>query len=445
MEIIKRFITDLISALQVAKMYSLAHPKFEEAVNRAYQTLHEILEGKNELIIGIIGDELAFESEILFDLSVKLGTVIGYLKGIGAERIVFHQGLEKDELVKFITFLRNPPGQLNISLQDYFLNSGIKNIDVGRIKISRPSLKGEVIKSVNFLKRYEESLDNISLSVNTVLDEKAMDYSTLKGTVVNIMENLAGKYQDFLKLSAIKTHDVSTFIHLLNVSVLSMHFSSKLGFTKEDILEIGISALFHDVGKLYISRQIIQKDSQLTDTEYAVVKNHSSLGAKILLKHKETMGVLPVVVAFEHHLRYDLKGYPKVIYPFPLHTASLIVSICDVYDALTQRRTYKRDYPPNVIYEIMLKEKGGLYDPQLLERFFDIIGVWPIGTIVRLNDTRIAIVRQENEHDRFSPKVEVVSPQHEKELLDLHEQKKQIWIVNFLNPLNEGKEYVSLI
>jgi HD-GYP domain-containing protein (c-di-GMP phosphodiesterase class II) len=151
------------------------------------------------------------------------------------------------------------------------------------------------------------------------------------------------------------------------------------------------------------------------------------------------------VVAFEHHRRYDTSGYPKVTFPIKPHVASLMVSICDVYDALSQRRSYKSDYPPNEIYEFMLKEKGKLFEPTLVDHFFKIMGVWPIGTIVALSDGRIAVVKEEHEDDIFSPAVEILQPQEKGMSIDLKQTKQTLSIARALNPYTEAKEYLTLI
>jgi hypothetical protein len=115
-----------------------------------------------------------------------------------------------------------------------------------------------------------------------------------------------------------------------------------------------------------------------------------------------------------------------------------------VYDALAQRRTYKKDYPPNEIYNIMMKEKGKLFDPKLLVKFFKITGVWPIGTIVSLSNRSIAFVREANERDIFRPVVEVISPKNRKGMIDLL-KNKDISIKKSLNPFAEGKKYLDML
>jgi HD-GYP domain-containing protein (c-di-GMP phosphodiesterase class II) len=183
----------------------------------------------------------------------------------------------------------------------------------------------------------------------------------------------------------------------------------------------------------------------LTEEEFTQVKSHVVVGAEILLKYVETFGMLPVVVAFEHHLKYNMKGYPKISFQEQPHVASLIVTICDVYDALSQKRSYKSDYPPHAIYEIMMKERGETFEPALLDTFFKITGVWPVGTIVKLTDGSIAVVKDENEEDIFAPKVQIVYPHPVAELTDLKLVKEKLKIERFLNPLSEGKPFAHLV
>jgi HD-GYP domain-containing protein (c-di-GMP phosphodiesterase class II) len=183
----------------------------------------------------------------------------------------------------------------------------------------------------------------------------------------------------------------------------------------------------------------------LTDEEFGRIRSHTVMGAQILLKYVDALGILPVVVAFEHHLKYDLNGYPKISFAQKPNIASLMVSICDVYDALSERRGYKADYPPDMIYGIMMKEKGTSFDPKLVDKFFEFIGVWPIGSIVALSDGRVAVVLDENSDDISSPKVEVVHPADKKEVINLKDTKGAIKVERYLNPWKEGKDFLHLI
>lgn len=442
-ERIKNILTNLISAIQAAKIYTTEHPKFNDFIDRSYRSLQDIFKEKPEIIIGIVKGELAYEHEIFFDLSKKFKPLITLLEKREIERIVFHRALHRDELAKFIILLTTPPKNGQKSTVGFLALHGIRNIHAGKIKAPTSGLKEKVKKLRTYLIEYEGSLEKVHNYLQTAIDQKELDYLEIRYDVVNFLENLMGMYQEFLDLSTFRRKDLITFIHLLNVTILSMYISSKIGFYKNDILDVGIAALFHDIGKLYISRKIVQKTDKLDKEELSLMRHHTIIGAEILFRYIDSLGTLPVVVAFEHHLRYDLKGYPKLAFPQMPHTASLIVSICDVYDALLQRRSYKKSYPPDKIYDVMLKEKGSAFDPQLLDKFFQIMGVWPVKSIVSLSDGRIAVVKEQNKNDIFSPRVEVISPRKKRGIVDLVKGKTKI--ESYLDPWGKGKKYLHFL
>jgi HD-GYP domain-containing protein (c-di-GMP phosphodiesterase class II) len=258
------------------------------------------------------------------------------------------------------------------------------------------------------------------------------------------MEDFVGRHQELLNLVSVKRRDLVTFVHLLNVTLLGMFFASKLQFSKDDVLDLGIAALYHDVGKLYISLKVIQKKDKLSEGEFIQVRNHPLLGAKILDGYKDALGVLPIIVSYEHHLRHDMTGYPRSPYARRPHPASMMVSICDVYDALALKRSYKKDYPPEKIYELMTLERGKIFDPQLLDKFFQFMGVWPVGTLVSMSDGRVGVVRAANELEIERPSVQILAPENAGEVVDLA-QRPEIRILESLNPQAEGAPYLPLM
>ena len=319
--------------------------------------------------------------------------------------------------------------------------AGVEHIKIGKLKVDAKNER--TASSPNQFSLYDSSVDRISQSLSGVLNSEKIDHLALKFSLNNILENLSTQRNELLKLATLKRYDIQTYTHMLNVAIFSMYFASRLTFDKADVLNIGVAAMFHDIGKLSISRKILQKPGKLTDQEFGKVKSHTILGAEIMLKYVDTLGILPVVVSFEHHLKYDSSGYPRLLNLRKQHIASSIVSICDVYDALSQRRSYKQDYSPDLVYNIMNMNEGGAFDPQLLDKFFKFIGLWPVGSIVALSDGSIALVKDENESDIRRPKVEVVSPLEKRRRIDLIEDNS-LSIERFLNPWKEGKEFLHL-
>lgn len=448
LEKVKEALLNLTSAVQARKLYSEDHPQYLEIIETAYQGIKNILKDKHEFVFGIINEELAWESEILFDIVQKTKSLLSYLKERDIEKINFNSSLEKWELEKFISFLSLPKQEDIEDIQDYLITNKISNIRAGKIKAITDDKKSrdEYLTEKEQLRRtYQNSIDLVKESTTRILNDEEIDYLELRFNILTLAESYAGNYHELINLVDVKKKDLITFIHMLNVSIISMFFSSQLGLPSDKVIDIGISSLFHDIGKIAISEEILKKKGKLEIDEDSQMKYPCLLGSKILLKHKKTLGILPAVVAFEHHIRYDKKAYPKIKYSLEPHLATKIISICDVYDALFQKRTYKKHFPPEEIYEIMTKEKSNLFDSELVERFFEVMGVWPLGTIVQMNDNRIGYVKKINKNEKFRPVIKIISPKNKSGILDLSKENQEIKILKSLDPFEEGKKYADLI
>jgi putative nucleotidyltransferase with HDIG domain len=439
----ENFLKLFMSAWQIARIYESGHPKAQEAFTMVYESLSGVLSGRPDIVIGIFGDELASGEDIFFDLSKKVMAAIDHLKKMGIEKITFTSGIRKEEIIGFIDFLMVPIDEVDRPAQEYLTLRGITHINVDKLRaagrLPRAKAKDTDIK----LSHYQACLESSASVINSFVENGAIDLLRLQFVSRDVIKYFAGDHRIFLELAQIKGHDMATFSHLMNVSALAVYFAYKLGFARKECLDISVAALFHDIGKLYIAKKILQKPEPLDSREFTAIKSHTTLGAELLAPHKDIISELPAVVAFEHHRNFDGSGYPSLPFSHENHVASSIISICDVYDALISRRTYKRDYPCEAIYKIMTRERGKRYHPELLDIFFKIIGVWPKGAIVKLTDSSVAIVRKVNEKDIFSPQVEVVSRQPG-ELIDTS-KSDALKIARSMNSLSEAKEYVKFL
>ncbi len=432
---------ELLTCLQTAKMYGTVHPMFQKSLDKTYAAFEDALNDRQEIVIGIVGDELACEKEIFFDLGKLLRPAILYLKERHIEKLAFYRGIGKEELGKFVSVISGSKDDFKTDPQQLLALAGIENINIGKLRVADRQASAPV--ELNKINLYEFSMNKVAQVVSSVLNLEKIDPRVLKISLSNIIDSLSIQRQELLKLATVKRYDAEVYVHMLNVAIFSMYFSSRLGFEKNDVLDIGIAALFHDIGKLYISRKTLHKPDQLSEQEFNRIKSHTVLGGEFMFKYVDGLGILPVVVSFEHHLKYDMSGYPRMPLLRKQHIVSSIVAICDVYDALSQRRGYKQDYSPDVVYNIMNKDRGKSFDPELLDKFFQFMGFWPIGSVVALNDGSIALVREENESDIRRPKVEIVSPEDRRRLVDLIKDNS-LSIDRYLNPWKEGKEYLAL-
>ncbi len=436
MEHINEILRGFGSSLASAKMYSVNHPQVQETIDITYTYLKKFFEKHEELIIGVVENELIFENQILFNLSLMLLDFIKYLKNKNIEKIYIYPNLKKDELAKFLAMLLMKKNEIIGTVQEYLARQDIINIKVGILTVPEEQKKIEGLTSI---KIYENMLNDIAPIFDKIIQRSPLApnaHSDLKLILSNAMQNLSGKHQENLEFVP-SNKQGKIFAHSLNVALLGMQMSSQLGFAPNDVLDVGVAGLFHDIGRLFL----LQPKIPIGDS----LENHFTVGAQILLRYENDLGVLPIIVCFEHHQKYNGRVKESSSPERKLHLVSRIISLCDFYDMLNKRRDVRHDYPADKIFELMSKEKNRLFHPGLLEEFFRILGVWPVGTIVSLSDGCIAIVREENHDDIFFPKVEIVSPIVEQKFVDLREKKSKIKILQTLSPMGAGKKYKYLI
>lgn len=171
--------------------------------------------------------------------------------------------------------------------------------------------------------------------------------------------------------------------------------------------EFGFAALMHDIGKVHTPLEILNKPDKLTNEEFQIMKQHVIDGAHVLRRTPETPALAPVV-AFEHHLKQDLSGYPENIGARKLNLCTMVVSVVDVFDALRSNRAYRQGLATDRIKHIMSQQESTAFNTTLLRRFVNLMGLFPIGTLVRLNTEEVGVVTQTHRDDPFRPQVKLI-------------------------------------
>src|SRR5581483_2688430 len=201
-----------------------------------------------------------------------------------------------------------------------------------------------------------------------------------------------------LALTTLKNYDNYTFTHMVNVSILTMGQARGLGIDGALLREFGLAALMHDIGKVRTPLEVLNKPDKLTDSEFEVMRRHVVDGAEIL-RETPDMPALAPVVAFEHHLRLDGTGYPYGVKRGSLNVGTMLCSIADVYDAMRSQRRYQQAFPSDRILEVLKRSDGKQFDQHLVRRFVQLLGIYPVGNLVKLNTGEIAVVLKVNAAD----------------------------------------------
>lgn len=406
---VEALVKELVSATQGASLYGLRHNLTQGAIEKLYARLNDALTGRDEITIGIIGDEVAFEKEPFYKISKHIEGFIAYLKEKKIEKVSFTNGALREELEAFISIITMNAKSIEASggLEKIGNAKGIRHIVFGRIagaKFGSAQGKGGYEAANKTFQKGVEFLDKAIRDMDAKLppDVKAA------GLFINdIISNIPKNRDSFLLLTAVKHHDIYTFIHSINVAILTLIQADALGLKADALTDIGMAGLLHDSGKLALSGEILRKTGKLTREDVEKIQVHPIEGAKILIG-LERLNPVVAIASFEHHVRYDMTGYPQKLYGRKMNLASMLVAISDMYDALRSRRAYHEESAPEKVYKDMTRLAGYQFQPDLLDNFFRIIGVYPPGTLVELDNKAVGIVINANPRDIRRPKVEIL-------------------------------------
>lgn len=212
-----------------------------------------------------------------------------------------------------------------------------------------------------------------------------------------------------LGLTTIRDYDDYTYTHSVNVALLSMIIGRHLGLSQVFLEQLGICGMFHDLGKVEVSKEILLKSGKLNNAEVSQMRKHPLIGVQRILKLNAPHDLKARIVLgpFEHHLNYNLTGYPQIIYSTKQTLFGRILRIADTYDALTSHRSYRsRDFTPDEALSLMWAKAGKDFDPILLKVFINIMGLYPVGSVLVLDTGEICLVKDyPNEAERTRPLV----------------------------------------
>ena len=393
----------LAAATRAAALYSAEHPLLRRGVDALAQLCQAAHQATDPIVVGFIGDDVIVNGQRLTKSGASLAGFAREFRDREIEKITIARGVTRDELLTFVLELadRRSPAPLTTRME----RKGIRRITIGRISLEEPEAGSIGVAAAR--KVYGTAVETAETLWETAKAGEQPDPNAARKIIDSLARAVSQDRTSLMALTAIKRYDNYTFTHMVNVSVIAMAQARALSLDGPLLREFGFAALMHDIGKVNTPLEVLNKPDRLTPEEFDIMKQHVVDGAHILRKTPEMPALAPVV-AFEHHLRQDLSGYPEDIGHRELNLCTQIVSIADVYDALRSNRVYRQGLPSDRIKAIMTQKDSPAFNGRLLRRFINLMGIFPVGTLVRLSSGEIAVVTHEHPTDPFRPQVKLV-------------------------------------
>lgn len=360
------FIRFLAMAMANMTFYSSQHPQVVRLGKEATAKLKETMGRKSTLVFLRIEEDLVVES-IPLEKSVYLARLIGVLRHHGIEHLSFSSEVTAADLLSFIASLVDTKRQVvsgsNITVGQVEIKKSGSSQDPDAAKTLKKLQLGDVPQAeiFKFAEIYEEIKKKRKLHVKGIGE-----------IVACFIDALRSESNSFLALASIRMMDEYTFTHSTNVCILNLAQALALNIDGTLLHDIGVAAMLHDVGKLFVPEDILCKPGKLTDEEWQLIQQHPAKGAQYLL---DTPGLPPLatVTAFEHHRKYNGGGYPAVSGKWELNLCSQMTSISDIFDAMRTKRSYRDPLASHIAVEKIAQLGGTELHPGLTKNFLTML------------------------------------------------------------------------
>ena len=394
----------LYAALRSLKMYPVENATVQKSLDDLDAASHTLLQSEVELEIRMAGDFLfvnATRLRVELDNYASFSHILAMLRAFDIGVLHISSGMDRREWQIFLSLLLSLSQQGEVDERLEELQERLTAAKVTHLEVERAQAEGgSSHESRHQAKRvYSEGVAVTKDVIAGVRLGRGPRLKRVKRAVQLVVDQVLNNEMSMVGMTTVRDYDEYTFTHSVNVCIFSVALGKKLGFSKVQLYDLGMTALLHDVGKARVPAEILNKVGGLEDREWKYIQQHPWMGALTLfgMRAYEEIPYRSILVAHEHHMKMDLSGYPKTIRPRTLGIFSRIVSVADGFDAATTRRVYTTTpiEPDQVLKEMWDNPKRG-YDRVVVKALINLIGIYPVGTCVILDTLEVGIVAAPN-------------------------------------------------
>lgn len=417
-ELGRKLLTALFGAQSALKLYPVENETVQQALTELHKLVEGIVEIEGSAEIRVVGDFFFLnETRLRLDLTnfATFGAFAGALSGHGIGAVEIVHGVQRSEWAPFISMLLRPPAEEEpyVVFRERFAQAPVENISVRpATDVEEPQDDEEALTAAK--RTYAQSVKVAQEVLGDMRIGKAVNVRKVKRAVQGIVDQVLSNESSMVTMTTLRDFDEYTFTHSVNVSIFSVIIGQRLGLDRMQLYELGLGALFHDIGKQRLPSELINKAGSLTDEEWSLLQSHPTEGLLLLFQMHGFTDVpyRQMLMAYEHHMKVDVTGYPPNKREREISLFSRICAVADSFDAGTSVRSYQYEpWPPDaVLQEMRDNPKRGL-DPLIVKVLISATGVYPVGTLVILDTHELAVVSQVNPDPDLlhRPKVRVIS------------------------------------
>jgi HD-GYP domain-containing protein (c-di-GMP phosphodiesterase class II) len=397
----RELVHDLLVLLRAAQLYEPGNTALDVAAEKLGASLRELrrIEGAARLEVG--GDLILVNGERVRS-ELRSRAIHDHLRRIVAEREVggfeWHVDPDASGSIRLARVMARPDGGKGVEALAAALDgAGVTDVTVLPPFEESAATGGEAdeVARARAERTYRHSVAVVRNTMESVRAGGALQRYRVRRAVQSIVDQVLRDELLLIGLTCLRDYDEPTFTHSVNVCIFSVSLGQRIGLSRLELYDLGLAALLHDIGKVDVPHEVLNRAGGLSEQEWSLMRRHTAFGPWRLLAERPP-GSIPVhemLVAFEHHLHLDLSGYPTLSAPRRLTFYSKIVEIVDAFDAGTTPRVYKTDpITPAEMVRILEKGAGTRFDPVLVKAFIGLLGIYPVGCVCLLDTGELAVV-----------------------------------------------------